>query len=136
MYSYGSPHMAKQKQDDQLEHIYSSYVKIQDVALKTCWRRWTIGISGETGLRISVLLARHDDDDESTPSWPLLPASFGPWEIVPFSIQYEPLSLTSRSKIIWYAVKMNHYNGISTLSLCSPFFIPSSLDYSIIYSYV
>ena len=32
MYSYGPPHMAKQKQDDQLEHIYSSYVRIRDVA--------------------------------------------------------------------------------------------------------
>ena len=30
-----TPHMAKQKQDDQLEHIYSSYVRIRDVALKT-----------------------------------------------------------------------------------------------------
>ena len=28
MYSYGPPHMAKQKQDDQLEHTYSSYVRI------------------------------------------------------------------------------------------------------------
>ena len=36
MYSYGPPHMAKQKQDDQLEHTYSSYVRIQDVTLKTC----------------------------------------------------------------------------------------------------
>ena len=29
----------KQKQDDQLEHTYSSYVRIQDVALKNCQRR-------------------------------------------------------------------------------------------------
>ena len=36
MYSYGPPHMAEQKQDDQLEHIYSSYVRIRDVALRTC----------------------------------------------------------------------------------------------------
>ena len=36
MYSYGPPPMAKQKQDDQLEHTYSSYVRIRDVALKTC----------------------------------------------------------------------------------------------------
>ena len=35
MYSDGTPHMAKQKQDDQLEHTYSSSVRIQDVALKT-----------------------------------------------------------------------------------------------------
>ena len=36
MYSYGPPHMAKQKQDNQLEHTYSSYMRIRDVALKTC----------------------------------------------------------------------------------------------------
>ena len=34
MYSYGPPHMTKQKQDDQLEHTYSSYVRIRDVALE------------------------------------------------------------------------------------------------------
>ena len=39
MYSYGPPHMAKQKQNDQLEHTYSSYVRIQDVTLKTCQKR-------------------------------------------------------------------------------------------------
>ena len=39
MYSYGSPHMAEQKQDDQLEHTYSSNVRIQDVVLKTYQRR-------------------------------------------------------------------------------------------------
>ena len=32
MYSYGPPHMAEQKQDDQLKHTYSSYVRIWDVA--------------------------------------------------------------------------------------------------------
>ena len=60
--SDGSPHMAKQKQDDQLEHTNSSYVRIWDVALKTCQRRWMIGRSGERGSGISVLVARHDDD--------------------------------------------------------------------------
>ena len=34
MYSYGSPHMAAQKQDDQHERTFSSYVRIQDVVLK------------------------------------------------------------------------------------------------------
>ena len=63
MYSYGPPHMAKQKQDNHLEHTYSSYVRIRDVALKTCQRRWMIGRSGERGSGISVLAARHDDDD-------------------------------------------------------------------------
>ena len=62
MYSYGPPHMAGQKQDDQLKHTFSSYVRIQDVALKTCQRRWTIGRSGERGSGISVLVTRHDDD--------------------------------------------------------------------------
>ena len=56
--------MAEQKQDDQLEHTYSSYVRIWDVALKTCQRRWTIGRSGERGSGIFVLAARHDDDDD------------------------------------------------------------------------
>ena len=64
MYSYGPPHMAKQKQDDQLEHTYSSYMRIWDVALKTCQKRWMIGRSGERGSGISVLAARHDDDDD------------------------------------------------------------------------
>ena len=68
MYSYGPAHMAKQKQDDQLEHTYSSYVRIQDVALKTCQKRWTIGRSGEIGSGISVLAARHDDDDDDIQS--------------------------------------------------------------------
>ena len=39
MYSYGPPHMAKQKHDDQLELTYSSYVRIRDVTLKTCQKR-------------------------------------------------------------------------------------------------
>ena len=46
------------------EHTYSSFVRIRDVALKTCQRRWTIGKSGERGSGISVLAARHDDDDD------------------------------------------------------------------------
>ena len=55
--------MVKQKQDDQLEHTYSSYVRIRDVAPKTCQRRLTIGRSGERGSGISMLAARHDDDE-------------------------------------------------------------------------
>ena len=64
MYSYGPPHMAEQKQNDQLEHTYSSYVRIRDVVLKTCLRWWTIRKSGEKASEISVLAARHDDDDD------------------------------------------------------------------------
>ena len=62
MYSYGPPHMDKQKQDDQLEHIYSSYVRIQDVALKTCQKQWMIKRSGERESGISVLAEWYDDD--------------------------------------------------------------------------
>ena len=62
---YGPPNMAGQKQDDQLKHTFSSYVRIWDVALKTCQRRWTIGRSGERGSGISVLVARQDDEDDT-----------------------------------------------------------------------
>ena len=64
IYSYGPPHMAGQKQDDQHEHAFSSYVRIRDVALKTCQRRWTIGKSDERGSGISLQVARHDNDDD------------------------------------------------------------------------
>ena len=64
MYSYGPPHMAVQKQDDQHEHTFSSFVRIRDVVLKTCLGRWTIGRSGVRGSGISVLPTRHDDDDD------------------------------------------------------------------------
>ena len=60
-----TPHMAVQKQDDQDEHTFSSYVRIRDVVLKTCLGRWRIGRSGERGSGKSVLPVRHNDDDES-----------------------------------------------------------------------
>ena len=63
MYSYGPSHMAGRKQDDQHERTFISSVRIRDVALKTCQRRWTIGKSGERGSMISVLVARQDGDD-------------------------------------------------------------------------
>ena len=57
-----TPYVAGQKQDEQIEHTFRSYVRIRDVALKTCQRRWMICRSGERGSGISVLAARHDDD--------------------------------------------------------------------------
>ena len=36
----------EQRQDDQLEPTYNSFVPIQDVALKTYWERWMIEKSG------------------------------------------------------------------------------------------
>ena len=64
MYSYGPLHIAERKQDDQLEHRFSSYVRIRDVALKTYQKRWTIGGSGEERVRDIRGAARHDDDDD------------------------------------------------------------------------
>ena len=64
MYSCGPLHMDKQRWDDQLEHTYSSSVPIRDVALKTCWKQWTIEKGGKKGSEISVLKAQHDDDDD------------------------------------------------------------------------
>ena len=57
-----TPTYTGQKQDDQLEHTFSSYVRIRDVALKTYQRRWTIGRSADRGSGISVPVARNDDD--------------------------------------------------------------------------
>ena len=63
MYSCGPLHMDEQRQDVQLEPTYSSSVPIRDVALRTYRRQWTIGRGGDRGSEISVLIARHEDDD-------------------------------------------------------------------------
>ena len=63
MYYSGPLHMDKQKQYDQLEPTHSSSVPIWDEALKTSWKQWTIEKGGEKRSGISVLMARHDDDD-------------------------------------------------------------------------
>ena len=59
-----TPRHGRAKADDRHEHTFSNYVRIRDVVQKTCLRRWTIGKSGERGSGISVLPARHDDDDD------------------------------------------------------------------------
>ena len=56
--------MAEQKQDNQLKPTYSNYVRIRDVALRTCQKQWMIGRSGERRSGISVLAAWHEDDDD------------------------------------------------------------------------
>ena len=63
MYSCGPLHMDELRQDDQSEPIYNRSMPIQNVALKTSRERWTIEKGGEKGSGISVLIARHDDDD-------------------------------------------------------------------------
>ena len=62
MYSYGPLHLAEQKQGDQLEPTYRCSVKMRGVALRTCWKRWTIERGGERESGISVLVARQDDE--------------------------------------------------------------------------
>ena len=57
---------------------YSSYVRIQDVTLKTCQRRWTIGRSGERGQGYPCW--RHD--------MMMMMMTVMPWEMD----EYDPLS--------------------------------------------
>ena len=66
MFSYGPSHIAEQRQGDQLELTYSCSVRIRDVVLRTCQKRWTIGRNSERRSGISVLAARHDDDDDDS----------------------------------------------------------------------
>ena len=63
-YSSGPLHMDEQRQDNQQEPTYNSYVSIQDVALKTYQKRWTIEKGSGRGPGRSVLMVRHDDDDD------------------------------------------------------------------------
>ena len=56
--------MDEQKQDDSLEITYNSSVPIQDVTLKTNQKRWTIEKFGEKGSGISMLKARHHNEDD------------------------------------------------------------------------
>ena len=92
------PHMAGQKRDDQHEHTFSNYVRIHDVVRKTCLRRWTIGKSGERGSGISVLPARHDDDDDLTYKWDLNRSEqtlkLWHWRGYPHSLKLQNWSLT------------------------------------------
>ena len=57
--------MDEQRQDDQLEPTYSSSVPIRVVALRTHWKQWKIGRGGERGSGIFMLIARHEDEDET-----------------------------------------------------------------------
>ena len=102
MYSYGSPHMAAQKQDDQLERTFSSYVRIQVVVLKTYLGRWTIGRSGERGSGISVL-----------------PARWWWWWWLSTSHDIIRFSLTQAEKLAGMIINKN---GYTVLFLCSSSF--------------
>ena len=54
-----------------------SSVPIQDVALKTSRKQWTIGTNGERGPGRPVLAAQHDDDDVRRDAGSLLPPDKG-----------------------------------------------------------
>ena len=62
IYSCGLLHMDKHRQEDSLEPTYNSSVLIQDVALKTYQKRWTIEKGGRWGSGRSALVSRHYDD--------------------------------------------------------------------------
>ena len=103
MYSYGSPHTAAQKQDDQHERTFSSYRRIQVVVLKTCLGRWTIGRSGERGSGISVLPARYDDDDDDTQ----LNVKILIFQTIQFSVSTDSMSSFNRYWNCIYALLVN-----------------------------
>ena len=108
MYSYGHPHMAEQKQDDLLEHTYSSYVRLWDIALKTCRRRWTIGRSGERGSGISVLATRHDDDEDDDRCK----------RRSSFTLSNNPLSMITLFSNIWHICRTR--SGVTTPGQSGP----------------
>ena len=56
--------MNEQRQDVQLEPSYSSSVPIRDVALRIYRMQWTIGRCAERDSGTSVLIVRHDDDED------------------------------------------------------------------------
>ena len=105
MYNCGPLHMDEQRQDDQLEPTYSSSVPIRNVVLKTCRKQWTIEKGGKRGLGIYLLMARHDDDNDSPitgkriivlitfssllASWEIQATSFRIWTRVTVSVSYE-----------------------------------------------
>ena len=49
---------------DELNSTTILLLQIGEDTLKTCQKRWMIGRNGERGPGMSVLVARHDDDDE------------------------------------------------------------------------
>ena len=61
-FSDGPLHTDAQVWEDRLELIYCSSVRMQDVAWKTCRRRWMIEIDGERRSGKSVEGPRNDDD--------------------------------------------------------------------------
>ena len=59
-----TPHMDEQRLNDQQVPIYNSSMPIQDTAWKTSQERCTIERDGERESGRSMLVVRHDDDDD------------------------------------------------------------------------
>ena len=124
MYSYEPPHMAEQKQDNQLEHTYRSYVRIRDVVLKTCQRRWTIGKSGKRGSGISMLAVWHDDDDDDDDLYNLgrLKIRLKSWWVIDDSNWlknsiFRVLGWKRFLKLFWVLTHQN-FHGQSNIVIC------------------
>ena len=116
---------AGQMQDDQLEHTYSSYVRIRVVALKSGQRWWIIGRSDERGSGISVLAARHDHDDDDT----LICAAFKSltiWSNVQHvsapTTTILPPAVGANHGLNWHKLKMYIYKLLNHPSIFISFF--------------
>ena len=83
---------------------------IRYVALKTGQRRWTIGRSGERGSGISVLAARHDDDDTQ-----IVRKFFFRWSCMAMSKTRNKFSLFKTFSSIQICFKRMRYYSFSTL---------------------
>ena len=107
--------MANQKQDDQLEHSYSSYVMIRDVTPKTYRRWWMIGRRGERGSGISVLAARHDDDDFIVYNMSVLLSIDWYFQIYIFTHLFFTLTLIISSQYLLYRDKEKIHSEIELI---------------------
>ena len=94
-------------------------MRIRDLALKTCQRRWTIGRSGERGSGISVLAARHDDDDDDDDVF-LVKGEFMVLKHTDFSLKkmfYVNQPVKKVMLTAYWTNKPNHYLFIATIFL-------------------
>ena len=60
MFFHGPLHMVVPVLTNQQKLNYNTFVRTQDV-VKTCRKRWMIGLKGKNELKKSVLAARHED---------------------------------------------------------------------------
>ena len=63
IFSYGPLHTNAEELDNQQEHIYNSSVRIQDIAWKITWKRWTLETNSEGDSGKSTLAIWFENDD-------------------------------------------------------------------------